>query len=433
MEKDCINKSKIKLEDHQIKAVKWLMNDNENNGLLLVHPTGLGKTLTAVTASQCFLEKDTKNKVIFVGPQGLLSNFKKELEKYGVTDFSRYKIFSYQKFHKAEYISECNNSLLIVDEVHNLRKPPSKNEDKKSMSDSVYTCSKYAEKVLLLTATPFVNNLHDFIPLINFLYGRREVTSKNDLLDPEDLEDFLDKKVYYLEIPENLKNKFPEVEEKYINLYMEPDYEKDYCKAITGDLTEGVVFSNPNSFYNAHRRAVNKIGNGDEYFSKKMYAILDIIGKSKSIIFSNWLEYGLKPIQKALKDNKISNRIYSGELNKKEKDKIIKEFNDNKYQVLVISKAGSEGLDLKGVRKVFIMDPMWNETGLQQVKGRAIRLNSHSHLPVQQRKVDVYYMILMTRNLLGCFSGDTLVYQFVEKKKLLNKQILQVLKNLSIF
>jgi len=432
MVKDCIERSKLKLEDHQIKAVKWLMDDDNHDSLLLVHPTGLGKTLTAVTASQCYLDKNSINKVVFVGPQGLLSNFKKELEKYGVTDFSRYELFSYQKFHKQDYGSKCNNSLLIVDEVHNLRKPLTKNSEKKTMTDSVYLCSRYAEKVLLLTATPFVNSLQDFIPMINFLYGRKEITSSNELLDPDDLEDFLDQKVYYMEIPEKLKNKFPSVEENNINLYMEPDYEKKYCNAIKGDLTEGVIFSNPSSFYNAHRRAVNKIGNGDEYFSKKMYSILDIIKNYKSVIFSNWLEYGLKPIQKALKENKISSRIYSGELTKKEKDKILKDFNEDKYQVLVISKAGSEGLDLKGVRKVFIMDPMWNETGLQQIKGRAVRLNSHAHLPISQRKVDIYYMILMTRNLLGCFSGDTLVYQFVEKKKLLNKEIMKVLKNLSI-
>ena len=426
----CIEKSNLKLQEHQIKSVEWLMN-NEHDSLLLVHPTGLGKTLTAVTASECFLEKDEKNKIIFVGPQGLLANFKKELIKFGVTDLSRYELYSYQKFHKLEYISECNNSLFIVDEVHNLRKF-NKNNEKKSMSNSVYICSRYAEKVLLLTATPFVNSLEDFIPLINFLYGRLEIKSKTELIYPSDLEDYLKDKVYYMEIPENLKNKFPEVEETYINLYMDTQYEIDYCNAIKGDLTEGFAFSNPNAFYNAHRRAVNKIGDGDEYFSKKMYAILDLLGDSKSIIFSNWLEYGLKPIKNSLTKNKISNRIYSGELSMKEKEKIVKEFNENKYQVLVISKAGSEGLDLKEVRKVFIMDPMWNETGLQQVKGRAIRLNSHINLPKNERNVKIYYMVLMTKNILGCYSGDSLVYKFVEKKKLLNKKIKEVLKIISI-
>ena len=322
----CIEKSNLNLQEHQIKSVEWLMN-NEHDSLLLVHPTGLGKTLTAVTASECFLEKDEKNKIIFVGPQGLLANFKKELIKFGVTDLSRYELYSYQKFHKLEYISECNNSLFIVDEVHNLRKF-NKNNEKKSMSNSVYICSRYAEKVLLLTATPFVNSLEDFIPLINFLYGRLEIKSKTELIYPSDLEDYLKDKVYYMEIPENLKNKFPEVEETYINLYMDTQYEIDYCNAIKGDLTEGFAFSNPNAFYNAHRRAVNKIGDGDEYFSKKMYAILDLLGDSKSIIFSNWLEYGLKPIKNSLTKNKISNRIYSGELSMKEKEKIVKEFNE---------------------------------------------------------------------------------------------------------
>ena len=51
--------------------------------LLVVHGTGCGKTLSAVTASQCYLDKNPRKRVVFIGPASLLTNFQKELKAYG--------------------------------------------------------------------------------------------------------------------------------------------------------------------------------------------------------------------------------------------------------------------------------------------------------------------------------------------------------------
>lgn len=58
--------------------------------------------------------------------------------------------------------------------------------------------------------------------------------------------------------------------------------------------------------------------------------------------------------------------------------------------VILITGAGAEGISLKGVRQVHIMEPFWNEVRIQQVIGRAARLGSHGHLPLTQRNVTVY-------------------------------------------
>eukprot|EP00873_Tetraselmis_striata_P043777 jgi/Tetstr1/464041/TSEL_008846.t1 len=58
--------------------------------------------------------------------------------------------------------------------------------------------------------------------------------------------------------------------------------------------------------------------------------------------------------------------------------------------VILITGAGAEGISLKGVRQVHIMEPFWNEVRIQQVIGRAARLGSHSHLPRNERNVTVY-------------------------------------------
>jgi hypothetical protein len=56
----------------------------------------------------------------------------------------------------------------------------------------------------------------------------------------------------------------------------------------------------------------------------------------------------------------------------------------------MISPAGAEGLNLKNVRQVHIVEPYWNEVKIEQVIGRAIRICSHKDLPLEERKVDVF-------------------------------------------
>ena len=59
-------------------------------------------------------------------------------------------------------------------------------------------------------------------------------------------------------------------------------------------------------------------------------------------------------------------------------------------RVFCITSAGAEGLSLKNVRAVHIMEPYWNDVRMAQVKGRAVRICSHAELPPEERTVDVF-------------------------------------------
>ena len=80
-------------------------------------------------------------------------------------------------------------------------------------------------------------------------------------------------------------------------------------------------------------------------------------------------------------------------------NKILKEagYTDNKQgelcRVFCITSAGAEGLSLRNVRAVHLMEPYWNEVRMRQVKGRAIRIGSHLDLPEDQRDVSIYTYI----------------------------------------
>ena len=72
-------------------------------------------------------------------------------------------------------------------------------------------------------------------------------------------------------------------------------------------------------------------------------------------------------------------------------------------KVFMITSSGAEGIDLKNVRYVHIVEPYWHPVRKEQVIGRAVRINSHSDLAPEYRSVKVF-MYLMTfsdKQLLG--------------------------------
>jgi len=78
-------------------------------------------------------------------------------------------------------------------------------------------------------------------------------------------------------------------------------------------------------------------------------------------------------------------------------------------KVFMITSSGAEGIDLKNVRYVHIVEPYWHPVRKEQVIGRAVRINSHIDLSPEYRSVKVF-MYLMTfseKQLLGDKEAET--------------------------
>ena len=106
-----------------------------------------------------------------------------------------------------------------------------------------------------------------------------------------------------------------------------------------------------------------------------------------------------------------------------------KNFKGELCRVFMITGAGAEGLSLKNVRTVHIMEPYWNKVRTDQVKGRAVRICSHADLPYSkdpsenQRTVEVFtYVSTITPELLK--TQQTL--DFNDKGKSSDEYILQL-------
>ena len=439
---NCIDRSKMKLKGLQRKVVRHM---NNHRSLLVIHGTGCGKTLTAITASQCYLDRYPRRSVVFVGPTSLISNFKKEMKTYGVRNPEKYELYSYDAVlnkTKKNRPLRLNNKMLIVDEVHNMR-------NVKSMkTKEVMRLAFESQKCLLLSATPFVNYIRDFMPLINMLHGRMVLGTPTQLKDGEveqtiptndltadnmnTLRTLLQGKIDYVARTDGPE--FPRRIEHNMDVPMTMDYYRRYERLLEGDDILEMIFRNPRKFWNGYRRAVNVAGG--EYFSRKIEASVPIIKRGKNVIYTNWLKYGVEPITTVLEYENISYRVFSGSVSKKQREKIIKDFNNDQFQTLIITKAGGEGLDLKGVNSIIVMEPPWNDAGLQQIVGRVIRCNSHVHLPPSRRKVDIYFMRLTHPTRLNpegaVVSGDVKLYQLIDQKRNKNNVIKQLLQQISI-
>ena len=70
----------------------------------------------------------------------------------------------------------------------------------------------------------------------------------------------------------------------------------------------------------------------------------------------------------------------------------------NKYgaviKLLMITASGAEGINLRNVRYVHIMEPYWHPVRTEQIIGRANRICSHVDLPEEERTVKVFLYVM---------------------------------------
>ncbi len=129
------------------------------------------------------------------------------------------------------------------------------------------------------------------------------------------------------------------------------------------------------------------------------------------LAYSQFVEHGLKALAGFLRragfvewaagahGDAPAYAIISGEVDLALRAEIKNAFNaaDNlhgeRLKALLVSKTGAEGLDLKNIREVHILEPYWDKAREDQVIFRAVRLGSHDMLPREEREVASYLYI----------------------------------------
>lgn len=448
----CIKKinPKFKLMAHQMKVVHHMLN---NRSLLVAHSVGSGKTLSAVTAIQCVLgnpESKIKN-VIICTPKSLMTNMEKEFEAYGTHITPNIKIYSLQTLERliaTRKVKMNSETFVVIDESHIIRTEYAQRKKKKEktlMARTIVPECRKAGKVLLLSATPIMNRPMDIYLQLMMMNPSTPPISDNakkkitideyrlllknyvSYFKCDDIQDYPKQKNHLVEIimTQQHYNKYNEIEDSILP----PEF----------DIHN--FMSKP--FLNGLRKAVNAIN--EEKSPKMMWIINDIIKKdkinpnNKSVIYSYFKDCGIRLIAQKLKEYKKKVGVFTGELSPEEREKIVKDYNNGKINVLLITSAGSFGLDLKGTRNLYELEPYWNENTLEQIEGRTIRYKSHSHLPENERLVDVYRLkLIKPKNIKKIGkkkfhpSVDDMITILYKEKQSIVKDFMKMLKEISI-
>jgi thymidine kinase len=108
-----------------------------------------------------------------------------------------------------------------------------------------------------------------------------------------------------------------------------------------------------------------------------------------------WIDF-TDSSQQENQGNKNVFAILSGSILPEDRTLLISQINSSenmdgsKIKLLLLSGAVAEGIDLKRIRHVHIMEPFWNYARINQVATRAVRFGSHADLPEDQREVQTY-------------------------------------------
>ena len=403
---------KVKLQPYQSSVVKHLLN---HRSCLAVHDVGTGKTMIAAGAIDCLTRKFPHLRVLVLTPSSLKNNFIENMTRYGIPQ-NKFEIYSFDEyfafFVRTQSNPMCSNTFVIIDEAHNLRALTGgiQSITKSKRAYAIMKCVAQCFRVLLLTATPIVNGEEDLINLKMMLDGfspepENRITEKqmNRLIEnpASFVQEFKCKVSVYM--PTRDLALYPQViKEPIIYFQMTDDYYSKY-KSIENKAADPAVLltigtlSNKSSFYANLRRAVNAL---DELNNPKVKWILEKVlsdaklGK-KSVIYSNWLTAGMNILRTALDKQTDFNYAYiSGEMDLNVKTQFVNAYNKGTAPILLISKAGAEGLNLIETRNLILMESNWNSATDDQIIGRAVRMNSHINLPTSERNVTIYRLMM---------------------------------------
>ena len=103
----------------------------------------------------------------------------------------------------------------------------------------------------------------------------------------------------------------------------------------------------------------------------------------------------------------------------------------NKVKVVLVSKAGSEGIDLKFIRQIHVLEPWYNLNRIEQIIGRGVRNFSHKDLDFEKRNTQIFlYGTILEDNKEE--AADLYVYRVAEFKAIQMGKVSRVLKETAV-
>ena len=226
--------------------------------------------------------------------------------------------------------------------------------------------------------------------------------------------------------------------------YFKLDQLDTYAPKIVRILKNMKKTPGPYLIYSQYR-TVEGLGALEEVLKEQKYSEIRVkkskgelrLKADKSIDAKHFIVFSNTSYIQILMD--VFNKNYSN-LPKSINDDLMTLQNKN-IDVIMITQAGSEGISLKGVRQVHVLEPYWNYVRLMQIIGRAVRAKSHIHLAKDEQVVDVYLYIMKFEKEQAeemkwdegrlsekGLTSDEMIYKISNRKNAILQMLLELMK-----
>jgi superfamily II DNA/RNA helicase len=439
----------VEFRPHQEDAIQKAMRQNGN--LLLSHPVGSGKTVTAIGAFERLRQAGRATRALIVTPASLRKNFTDEGVHKFTTDHctvfgnaqevaagqgraldnpdpdSRYHVVSYDLFRAAPeaYIKASGADTVIYDELHKIKNIGATG---KALKDA----RKFHRNFIGLTGSIVSNTPADLVPLIDAMtdgkhhlgtkenFERRFMTDDGKLQNTPIVRMLLNPYIHHVDAAASSGN-MPVKETETIKVDMSPE-QRELYQYVVGRMdpvtalkfrfgTSKLKTNDVNNIFNKMTQArqvsnaihtVNKSVTLSESAerSPKIRKILDDVEDhlrdtpdGQVIIYSNMIHGGLDVIGQGLRDRGIDHGIFMGKgqpgSTEKSRTQAVSDYQAGKKKVILLSSAGGEGLNLGNTTFVANVDGHFNPEKIHQAEARGVRAGGQAHRAQADRKVIV--------------------------------------------
>ncbi len=427
----------LQLLSYQKESIRrFIKNDYR---LLVALPTGAGKTIVAVYSIFLLIRKQ-QDRCLVITPANLKFNIADTLKKYFphisivVTDKDTFDedyktkqviVISYNflRMYKEKLTSKQWN-LLVVDELHY-----AKNITSETFKDLAILGIR-TKYFLGLTASPYSNNPYEFFTLLYIVSKDREVLKKYnqfikyktksiksptgnnqsktypvDVLYQKLFKKYFGRWIYWPteEVVQNLSNipkpilhlvKVPITRNEYLSYkYALQQIPPQILKRFKmGELSNTELIKIKSWLTKAEQVLLTPqaITTGPYTIpGSKIKFVGQMIKKrgNQSIVFAQFLETGVRVANEYFDSIGLNSVEYSGDVKLEERRRIEDAYNNGEIDVICLTTAGMEGINLPTCKDVYFLNLHFNPEVIKQVQGRALRVTS------KNKNVDVFWIL----------------------------------------
>jgi len=415
------------LRPYQLRGYEWLYKNSKIGfGSILADDMGLGKTLQTLAMLLKYKEDKllNKEKAIIIMPTTLLTNWRKEIEKF--TPSLTYHIYHGSKRDIAEFseqdvlltsygivrsdadvLNKRKWHVVIIDEAQNIK---NHNTDQTKAVKSIHSNIKIA-----LSGTPVENRLSEYWSIFDFSnkgylggikhfndeYAKPIAIEKSHkqlevfkkITSPFIMRRMKTDKSIISDLPDKIQNN------QYTSLTKQQAalYESTVNNAMRsieesdGIQRKGMVLKMLTALKQIgnHPYQYLKTGPDSPELSGKISMLFELLtaiidNNEKTLIFTQYKEMG-DLLQSLIREEfKTEPLFLHGSLSRKQRETLIDDFQNKAYRkIFILSlKAGGTGLNLTQAQNVIHFDLWWNPAVETQATDRAYRIGQKSNVMV---------------------------------------------------